>query len=86
MKRDRDGQYLIATIATERNETSKQIMEIAEELKTKYKTMEENEVDFGEKAWGDVSGVALDPKEIERARREEIDYVHKMHLYDKVCL
>ena len=39
---------------------------------------------MGEEAWDDVSGAPLDPQEVRRARREEIDYVHKLNLYDKV--
>ena len=37
-----------------------------------------------EEAWGDVSGVRLDPQVAKLARKEEIDYIHKMNLYTKV--
>ena len=35
-------------------------------------------------AWDDVKDRELDPKEVLRARREEIEYIHKMGLYKKV--
>ena len=35
-------------------------------------------------AWDDVSGAALDPKGVRKAREEEIQYVKKMNLYTKV--
>ena len=37
-----------------------------------------------ETAWDDVSGAALDPQKVKQARREEIEYVRKMSLYQKV--
>ena len=35
-------------------------------------------------AWDDVSGAALDPQTVKRARQEELEYVHKMSVYQKV--
>ena len=43
-------------------------MEVANELKEKCQTIEEEE-DYIEEAWGDVSGYALIPKEVKKTRR-----------------
>ena len=58
---------------------------IAEELKPeeqvtrdKYKTVEEEDPKELEIAWDDVFGAALDPKKVREARKEELEYVHKM--------
>ena len=59
-------------------------MNIAKDLTNTCKTVEEeNDVEL-EIAWDDVSGVALNPKEVRRARMEEIKFVRDMDLYDKV--
>ena len=84
VQRDRDGQYLLAEIAVCEHDCFKQIMKTANELKKKCQTVEEEEEDPNEEAWDDVSGNALDPKEVRRARKEEIEYVHKMGLCIKV--
>ena len=39
-----------------------------------------------EEAWDDVSGAQLDPKEVRRARMEEIEYIHKIYFYTKVFI
>ena len=59
-------------------------MREATKLKEKYQIVEENQDDLDEEAWDDVSGAQLDPKEVKRARREEIEYVHKFRVYDQV--
>ena len=41
----------------------------------KYKIVEDEDEHELEMAWDDVSGATLDPKEVRRARREEIEYV-----------
>ena len=33
-------------------------------------------------AWDDISGAELDPKQMKKARAEEMEHIHKMHLYD----
>ena len=38
----------------------------------------------GGDAWDDVTGLPLDPRGVELARKEEIDYYRKMRAYDKV--
>ena len=58
-------------------------MKEADELKEKYQTVEEED-DYDEEAWDDVSGAPLEPQEVRKAIREEIEYVHTMRLYEKV--
>ena len=84
MQRDRQGQYLLANIESERETTSKELMKEVGKLKERYQTVEEEEDINDEEVWGDVSGAPFDPQEIKRARREEIEYVRKTNLYEKV--
>ena len=83
IQKDRDGQYLLANITTE-GKNSSQLMKVADELRDKCRTVEEDDDELIEEAWGDVFGASLGPKEVKRARKEEIDYIHKMSLYSKV--
>ena len=46
--------------------------------------MEEPINDMVEQAWDDVSGAELDQKLVRQARIEEVEYIHKMKLYEKV--
>ena len=64
--------------------TSRDPLKTAKEIANKYKTIEEDDGAEMEIAWDDVSGVALDPQEMRRARREEIKFVRDMDLYVKV--
>ena len=84
IQRDRSGQYLVANIQTEDNTSSNSMTKEANKMRERYETIEED--DGGEylEAWDDVSGPPLNPKEVQTARQEEIDYVHKMNLYTKV--
>ena len=50
--------------------TSKGLMNVAKDMKKKYQTVEEPEAETMDTAWDDVSGVALDPKQVRRARAE----------------
>ena len=54
------------------------------EANNTFKTVEGNNGEAPETAWDDVSGAALDPKAVKKARQEEIEYVKKMSLYDQV--
>ena len=83
MQLDAQGQFLLMNIDTNEGTTSQELKKGAEKLKRKYKMVEEEE-DFMEIAWDDVSGAEFDPTMVKVARQEEIDYVRKMHLYDKV--
>ena len=66
------------------NVSGKDLYACAESLKRKYTTVEEDNEEELEAAWDDVSGATLDPKLVRQARQEEMAYVHKMQLYDKV--
>ena len=63
--------------------TSKDLMNVAEDLRRKCKTAGEPDNGTAEKAWDGVSGAELDPNKVRQARAEEIEYVHKMKLYEK---
>ena len=84
IKADRNGEFLIASIDQLEETSSKQLMSIKKEIQSKYKTADEDEDQTWLEAYDDVSGAQLDPKKVQQARREEVDYVRKMHLYDKV--
>ena len=62
----------------------KGVMKEALRLKERYQTVEEDDGEEYLEAWDDVFGSPLNPKQVQRARQEEIDYAHKMHLYTKV--
>ena len=81
---DSKGQFLTMTMDNVRQVSSKELMSVAKQVAEEYQIVEEDDNDELDAAWDDVSGAALDPKEVKRARREEVDYVHKMQLYDKV--
>ena len=83
MQADKHGQFLLMEAGCERA-TSKDFMNASRELAGKYQIVEENEDESLERAWDDVSGAELDARQVKRARQEEIDYVHKMKLYEKV--
>ena len=59
-------------------------MNVAREIESKCKTVEEEDSELFEEAWGDVSGARLKPEEVKRIRQEEVEYIHKMNLYTKV--
>ena len=44
---------------------------------------EDNRV-FCDSAWDDVTGAALDPKEVQRACLKEIEYIHRKGVYQKI--
>ena len=76
----------MANADTDSNTKSESMIKEANKLRERYRTMEEEEEEDDEYlgAWDDVSGSPLDPKEVQRARQEEIDCVHKMNFYPKV--
>ena len=84
VQRYRDGQFRLANISTTGDETNKRLVRVTKELQDKCQTVEEDDEEMLGEAWDDVSGASLDPKEVKGARKEEIDYVHKMGLYTKV--
>lgn len=79
---DKRGQFLLMEMDNAPNDAGS-LMNMAKKIESKCETMEECNTEELEEAWDDVSGKALDPEQVKRARREEIDYVHKMGLYKK---
>ena len=59
-------------------------METAKVVQRKCRIVEEGGDLELEVAWDDVSGAELDPQGIRRAREEEIEYIRKMNLHEKV--
>ena len=53
-------------------------------MKSRYRTIEYEEEETMMEACDDVSGAQLDPRGVQDARKEEVEYVRKMRLYDKV--
>ena len=84
MQMDANGQFLLMNISIAANEISQDLKRSAEKLKKKYRTVEEEDDEQLEIAWDDVSGAEINANMVKDARREEMDYVRKMHLYDKV--
>ena len=77
VQRDRDGQYIFASAPTCGNECSKQLLEVANELKEGHQTVEEEDEDLGEIAWGDMPGGALrTQRSEERPERGDIICSH----------
>ena len=81
---DRKGQPLTMTMDNTRQVSSKELMSVAKQVAEEYHIVEEDDNEELGAAWDDVSGAALDPTEVKQIREEEVDYVHKMQLYDKV--
>ena len=83
---DRMGQLLIVETNADGKTDSSKMMEEAEEINKKYRIVEEEPSELLEQAWDDISGAEFDPKEVKKARMEEVQYVRKMQLYTKVPL
>ena len=81
---DTNGQFLLMNIDAEAEESSQDLRRSADRLKRKYQIVEEENDEQMETAWDDVSGAELNPSMVKDARKEEMDYVRKMHWYDKV--
>ena len=80
---DRHGQFLLMSMDN-KEENCKSIMKMAKQIEEKCKIVEDDDELEAEEAWDDVPGKALDPKQVRKARQEEIDYIHEMGLYVKV--
>ena len=59
-------------------------MKVAKDLVKQHQGVEEDYENELHEALDDVSGAELNPRTVRQARQEEIDYVNKMRLYDKV--
>ena len=81
---DRHGQFLIAGMDKDGKGDGDLMQKEAQTLIETYQIDEENIDEELETAWDDVSGAALDPSEVKRARAEEVAYIRKMKLYNKV--
>ena len=75
---DRMRQFLLAEVNAEGTVNGQDMKQEARELQHKYRIVEEDDQEEWEIAWDDVSGAALDPSAVKKARAEEIDYVRKM--------
>lgn len=78
IKADNAGQFLLMNVEQGAEDDGRSLTRAEKELKRKYKTVEENNDDELEVAWGDVSGAALNPKAVRKDRQEEIEYVRKI--------
>ena len=65
---------------------SKQLLSAQKEIRSKYKTVEEEDEDLGMEAYDDVTGAQLIPAKVQQAMKEEVEYVRKMHVYDTVTI
>ena len=83
---DEKGQYLVVDYDNVKDKAIGELMNMMKEIKQKYNIVEEDDEIEMVIAWGDVSGAELDLKSVRKARQEEIDYVRKMRLYDKVAI
>ena len=77
---DKGGQFMLMNITNEDKTTSRELKKEENMVRSKYKIVEEDDSVELECAWDDVSGAALDPQKVRKARQEEIEYVHKMSL------
>ena len=77
---DRAGRFLLSTIGVEGLANEQSVTEEIKQMKQKYRTVEEEDEENNEMAWGDVSGVELDPAVVRKARQEDIDFLRKMKL------
>ena len=84
IRKDERGQFLLMNLDNDGTTSSAELQNSAQKIKHKYPTVEEDNDEDLEAAWDDVSGMEFDPKMVKAARQEEIEYVRKIHLYDKV--
>ena len=57
---------------------------ICAQINDELETVTEEESPELLNAWDDISGAELDPKEVYKARLEEVKFIRDMGLYDKV--
>ena len=86
MEVDRSGQDLLINVEHNGEWSSRDWRNTAKHVHEKYKTIEEENEEELDVAWDDVFGAELDPQKVRRAREEEIEYVKKMDLYEKVAI
>ena len=84
---DRTGRFLLATVSLNDDDGDHQsvIANMMQASDAKIgSTVEESQEEALMEAWDDVSGKELDPNKVVKARREEVEYIHKTRLYTKV--
>ena len=69
LERDKRGQFLLAQLSG----TNKETRDVQQQLNLEYPTVEEDQTAELEAAWDDVTGAALDPAGVKRARKEEMN-------------
>ena len=84
MQADQKGQFFLASLGNNGNGNGNSMANIAKKMKEKFTIVEEHNEQEMMTAWDDVSGAALDPKAVQKARAEEITYVRMMKFYTKV--
>ena len=84
MEADRRGQFLLAELESSDGKNGGKLMKEAKGLQEQCATAEEDNEEEMAVAWDDVFGAALDPNKVRAARAEELEYVRKMNLYNKV--
>ena len=84
LEADRNGQHLLMNMEYDEFQSSKELLNASKQAQRQYEIVEEEQDKEPEVAWDDVSGATLHPKEVRRAREEEIKYVRDMDLYEKV--
>ena len=77
---DQKGQFLLAQL----NGTQEEARDVEWQLKDEFKTVETEESVDLQQAWDDVIGAELDPAKVRQARSEEVAYIRKMGLDNKV--
>lgn len=78
---DRQGRFMIAALnASDAAEADRERKELLQQVKL---AEEEDRPALGE-AYDDASGAPLDPEMVYKARIENVEYIRKMKLYDKV--
>ena len=75
---------MLAQLGKDENTDSVELLKVAKEIKSKCKTIEEEDNKWLEEASDDVSGAKLKPEEVRKARQEEAECIQKMNLYRKV--
>ena len=66
------------------NASSQALTDTSGKTDDKYKRIEEEDESQLDIAWDDVFGATLGPREVRKARAEEIQYISAMDLYEKV--
>lgn len=83
---DRNGQFVFMHIGGNDDWSSRDLMHAANATHSTYEAIEEESSGELEVAWDDAFGATLYPQSARNASEEEIQYVRKMDLYQKVFI